>query len=136
MSELSNIVNEYLKDKNYNIDQLSDEMDKLKIDVIKNYLDNSASEKTFVIKRSGNIEEYSFDKLIRSIKNAADENKQQLNTSDIEILIKDVEKSVKERNRKVFRTDEIKEYVKNALVNEGYSQIYDSYVHYVQNQYN
>lgn len=136
MSELSNIVNEYLKDKNYNIDQLSDEMDKLKIDVIKNYLDNSSSDKTFVIKRSGNIEEYSFDKLIRSIKNAADENKQQLNTSDIDILIKDVEKSMKERNRKVFRTDEIKEYVKNALVNEGYSQIYDSYVHYVQNQYN
>lgn len=136
MSELSNIVNEYLKDKNYNIDQLSDEIDKLKIDVIKNYLDNSSSDKTFVIKRSGNIEEYSFDKLIRSIKNAADENKQQLNTSDIDILIKDVEKSMKERNRKVFRTDEIKEYVKNALVNEGYSQIYDSYVHYVQNQYN
>ena len=136
MSELSNIVNEYLKDKNYNIDQLSDEIDKLKIDVIKNYLENSSSDKTFVIKRSGNIEEYSFDKLIRSIKNAADENKQQLNTSDIEILIKDVEKSMKERNRKVFRTDEIKEYVKNALVNEGYSQIYDSYVHYVQNQYN
>lgn len=136
MSELSNIVNEYLKDKNYNIDQLAEEMDKLKIDVIKNYLDNSTSDKTFVIKRSGNIEEYSFDKLIRSIKNAADENKQQLNTSDIDILIKDVEKSMKERNRKVFRTDEIKEYVKNALVNEGYSQIYDSYVHYVQNQYN
>lgn len=136
MSELSNIVNEYLKDKNYNIDQLSDEIDKLKIDVIKNYLDNSSSDKTFVIKRSGNIEEYSFDKLIRSIKNAADENKQQLNTSDIDILIEDVEKSMKERNRKVFRTDEIKEYVKNALVNEGYSQIYDSYVHYVQNQYN
>ena len=136
MSELSNIVNEYLKDKNYNIDQLSDEIDKLKIDVIKNYLENSSSDKTFVIKRSGNIEEYSFDKLIRSIKNAADENKQQLNTSDIDILIKDVEKSMKERNRKVFRTDEIKEYVKNALVNEGYSQIYDSYVHYVQNQYN
>lgn len=136
MSELSNIVNEYLKDKNYNIDQLSDEIDKLKIDVIKNYLDNSSSDKTFVIKRSGNIEEYSFDKLVRSIKNAADENKQQLNTSDIDILIEDVEKSMKERNRKVFRTDEIKEYVKNALVNEGYSQIYDSYVHYVQNQYN
>lgn len=136
MSELSNIVNEYLKDKNYNIDQLSDEIDKLKIDVIKNYLDNSSSDKTFVIKRSGNIEEYSFDKLVRSIKNAADENKQQLNTSDIDILINDVEKSMKERNRKVFRTDEIKEYVKNALVNEGYSQIYDSYVHYVQNQYN
>lgn len=136
MSELSTIVNEYLKDKNYNIDQISNEMDKLKIDVIKNYLDNSDSDKTFVIKRSGNMEEYSFDKLIRSIKNAAYENNQQLNTSDIEILIKDVEKSMKERNRKVFRTDEIKEYVKNAMVNEGYSQIYDSYVHYVQNQYN
>ena len=41
---------------------------------------------------------------------------------------------MKERNRKVFRTEEIKEYVKNALVNEGYSKIYDSYVSYVQNQ--
>jgi hypothetical protein len=87
-----------------------------------------------VIKRSGNLEEYIPEKIARSIKNAADRNDKQLNSSDVKILIKDVEKSMKEMNRKVFRTDEIKEYVKNALVSEGYSQIYDSYVSYVQAQ--
>jgi|GEM_PF-4766878 hypothetical protein len=35
MSELSNIVNEYIEDKDYSLDQLSKEMDKLKIDVVK-----------------------------------------------------------------------------------------------------
>ena len=85
-------------------------------------------------KSSGNLEEYIPEKIARSIKNAADRNDKQLNSSDVKILIKDVEKSMKEMNRKVFRTDEIKEYVKNALVSEGYSQIYDSYVSYVQAQ--
>ena len=136
MSELSKIVNDYFKDKDYTLDELANEIDNLKIDVVKNYLENSDEDKTFVIKRIGTIEQYSFDKIARSIKNAADGNKQQLNSSDVEILKKDVEKSMKERERKVFRTDEIKEFVKNALVGEGYSKIYDSYVSYVQNQRN
>lgn len=132
MSELSKIVKNYFKDKDTSIEEIVREIDKLKIDVVKEYLNDSENDNIYVIKRSGNLEKFNPDKITRSIKNAADSNKQQINTSDIEILMQDVDKSMKELNRKVFRTDEIKEFVKKALTEEGYSQIYDSYVSYIQ----
>lgn len=132
MSELSKIVKNYFKDKDTSIEEIVREIDKLKIDVVKEYLNDSENDNLYVIKRSGNIEKFNPDKITRSIKNAADSNKQQINTSDIEILMQDVDKSMKELNRKVFRTDEIKEFVKKSLTEEGYSQIYDSYVSYIQ----
>lgn len=132
MSELSKIVKNYFKDKDISIEEIVREIDKLKIDVVKEYLNDSENDNLYVIKRSGNLEKFNPDKITRSIKNAADSNKQQINTSDIEILMQDVDKNMKELNRKVFRTDEIKEFVKKALKEEGYSQIYDSYVSYIQ----
>lgn len=132
MSELSKIVKNYFKDKDTSIEEIVREIDKLKIDVVKEYLNDSENDNLYVIKRSGNLEKFNPDKITRSIKNAADSNKQQINTSDIEILMQDVDKNMKELNRKVFRTDEIKEFVKKALKEEGYSQIYDSYVSYIQ----
>lgn len=134
MSELSRKVLEYFEGQGYGINEIVTEIDNLKIDVVRDFLDKANDDKVYVIKRRGNLEEYNADKVIRSIKNASDRNGKQINTSDVEILIKDVEQNMKDMKRKVFRTDEIKEYVKNALVNEGYSQIYDSYVSYVQNQ--
>lgn len=134
MSELSRRLLEEFESQGYGINEIAREIDKLKIEVVRDFLKKSDDDTVYVIKRSGNLEEYNSDKVMRSIKNAADRNNKQLNSSDVEILIKDIEKSMQEMDRKVFRTDEIKEYVKNALVSEGYSQIYDSYVSYIQAQ--
>lgn len=134
MSELSRRLLEEFESQGYGINEIAREIDKLKIEVVRDFLKKSDDDTVYVIKRSGNLEEYNSDKVTRSIKNAADRNNKQLNSSDVEILIKDIEKSMQEMDRKVFRTDEIKEYVKNALVSEGYSQIYDSYVSYIQAQ--
>lgn len=134
MSELSRKLLEEFESQGYGINEIAREIDKLKIEVVRDFLKKSDDDTVYVIKRSGNLEEYKSDKVMRSIKNAADRNNKQLNSSDVEILIKDIEKSMQEMDRKVFRTDEIKEYVKNALVSEGYSQIYDSYVSYIQAQ--
>ena len=134
MSELSREVLKYFESQGYDINEIAAEIDNLKVEVIRDFLKKSWDDKVYVIKRSGNLEEYKKEKITRSIKNAADSNGKQLNSSDVGILMQDVEKSMKTLNRKVFRTDEIKEFVKNALLSEGYSQIYDSYVSYVQAQ--
>lgn len=134
MSELSRRLLEEFESQGYDINQIAAEIDKLKVEVIRDFLKKSDDNKVYVIKRSGNLEEYIPDKIARSIKNAADRNGKQITSSDVEILMQDIEKSIESLNRKVFRTDEIKEFVKNALVEEGYSQIYDSYVSYVQAQ--
>ena len=132
MSELSQMVLNYYKDKDYDINKIVSEIDKIKIDVLKNYLDNSPDDSLYVIKRSGNLEGYSKDKIARSIKNAADSNGQYLNRSDVDILMEDVSKHMNDLNRKVFKTSEIKEFVKQSLKDEGYGKIYDSYVSYIQ----
>lgn len=132
MNELSRMVIDYFEDKDYDINTIVKEIDNLKIDVVKDYLEKSDDDKYYVIKRSGNLELYSADKIARSIKNAADRNDQYLNSSDVDILMEDVNKSMDQLSRKVYATYEIKEFVKTALKNEGYSQIYDSYVSYIQ----
>ena len=132
MRELSHMVLKYYKAKDYDIKKIVCEIDKLKIDVVKNYLDNSPDDSLYVIKRSGNLEGYSKDKIARSIKNAADSNGQYLNRSDVDILMEDVSKHMNDLNRKVFKTSEIKEFVKQSLKDEGYGKIYDSYVSYIQ----
>lgn len=134
MSELSRKVLEEFEGQGYGINEIVAEIDKLKVEVVRDFLKKSGDDKVYVIKRSGNLEEYIPDKIARSIKNAADSNNKQITSSDVKILIEDIEKSMKDLNRKVFRTAEIKEFVKEALVNEGYSQIYDSYVSYVRAQ--
>jgi len=134
VSELSRKVLEELEDQGYGINEIAAEIDNLKVEVIRDFLKKSDDDKIYVIKRSGNLEEYKKEKITRSIKNAADRNGKQITSSDVGILMQDVEKSMKTLNRKVFRTDEIKEFVKNALLSEGYSQIYDSYVSYVRAQ--
>lgn len=132
MNELSKLAIDYFKDKDLKLNEIVTEIDNLKIDVVRHFLENSDDDKVYVIKRSGNLEEYNQDKILRSIKNAADQNGQQLNTSDLEIIMDDVTDNMKEQGRKVFRTYEIKDFVKKALINEGYSRIYDSFQSYIQ----
>lgn len=132
MSELSKIIYDYFKENDLELDQIMTEIDNVKIDLVHDYLEDQNEDSAFVIKRSGSVERFDKDKILRSIKNAADQNNQQLNTSDIEVIFDDIEKHMKNAERKVFRTDEIKEYVKKTLTEEGFSQIYDSYSSYIK----
>lgn len=132
MNELSKVVLDYFKDKGLSIDEIMTQIDSLQIDVLKAYLAENKDDKVYVIKKSGTIEPFNKDKILRSIKNAADTKGQQLNTSDIDVIISDVEKQMKDMDRKVFKTGEIKEYVKRVLVEEGFSQVYDSYSSYIE----
>lgn len=94
MSELSREVLKYFESQGYDINEIAAEIDNLKVEVIRDFLKKSDDDKIYVIKRSGNLEEYIPEKIARSIKNAADRNDKQLNSSDVKILIKDVEKSI------------------------------------------
>lgn len=132
MSELSKVILDYFGSEDMEINQIMTEIDNAKIDVVKEYLDRQGNDSVYVIKKSGTIEQYNQDKILRSIKNAADEKGQQLNTSDLNVILEDIAKSMKDMDRKVFRTDEIKEYVRRSLIDEGFSQIYDSYASYIK----
>lgn len=132
MRELTQLIIDYFNDKNYDITDVLKETENLQMDVVSEFLSSIYDKNMYVIKRSGNLEEFSEDKILRSIKDAAKSNDQYLNTSDLNNIMEDVRKSMKAYQRKVFKTSEIKEMVKKALINEGFSKIYDSYVSYIQ----
>lgn len=89
----------------------------------------------YVVKRSGKLEKFNEEKISRSIKNAADRAGMQINSSDIELILKDVaEKLFYGDNKRLTRTTQVKDLILEALKNDGFSKIRDAYQTYAQDQ--
>ncbi|MDU7162935.1 MAG: ATP cone domain-containing protein [Anaerococcus vaginalis] len=130
MLDLTKIIIDYYQGKNLSIEEIADQMDKAKIEVIENFLDK----KLYVKKKNGKIELFDIEKISRSIKNAARNGEIELNTSDISILKNDLEKIVEENYQRIIPTSKIKEYVENILEEDGYRKILESYKSYIKNK--
>lgn len=89
----------------------------------------------YVVKRSGNIEKYKKDKVARSIKNSADESDIQLNSSDVDIIIKDItDRLFYGDDKKLTPTVEVRDMVIEVLKKDGYSKVSEAYENYAKNQ--
>ncbi|WP_130819467.1 ATP cone domain-containing protein [Anaerococcus vaginimassiliensis] len=130
MSKLSQTIKNYLEENNIGLEDIKDELKTIDIDLVGEMLKDK--ENTYVIKKSGSVEKFSKEKIERSIKNAAGDNKYDLNTSDLAIIVGDVIKALDSDPRKVYKTSEIKNYIKDALIKEGYSQVYKSFISYIK----
>lgn len=130
MSDLTKIIIDYYQGKNLSIEEIADELDKAKIEVIENFLDN----KLYVKKRNGKIELFDIYKILRSIKNAARDGNIDLNTSDISILKNDLIKMVEKNHKRIIPTAKIKEYVENILEKDGYKKVLESYKSYIKSK--
>lgn len=128
MLDLTKIIIDYYKGKNLSIEEIADELDKAKIEVIENFLDN----KLYVKKRNGKIELFDIEKISRSIKNAARDGEIELNTSDVSILKNDLEKIIEKNHHRILPTSKIKEYVENILEEDGYKKVLEKYKTYIK----
>lgn len=89
----------------------------------------------YVVKRSGNIEKYKKDKVARSIKNSADESDIQLNSSDVDIIIKDItDRLFYGDDKKLTPTVEVRDMVIEVLKKDGYSKVSEAYENYAKKQ--
>ncbi|EEB35083.1 hypothetical protein ANHYDRO_02047 [Anaerococcus hydrogenalis DSM 7454] len=130
MLDLTKLIVEYYQGKNLSIEEIADQMDRAKVEVIENFLDN----KLYVKKRNGKIELFDVEKISRSIKNAARNGNIELNTSDISILKNDLEKIIKKNHHRILPTATIKEYVENILEEDGYKKVLESYTSYIKSK--
>lgn len=130
MSKLSQAIKNYLTENNIGLDDIKDDLKTIDIDLVGEMLNDK--ENTYVIKKSGSVEKFVKEKIERSIKNAAGENKYDLNSSDLAIIVGDVINALDSDPRKVYKTSEIKNYIKDALIKEGYSQVYKSFISYIK----
>lgn len=130
MSKLSQTIKNYLEENNIGLDEIKDDLKTIDTDLVGELLKDK--ENTYVIKKSGSVEKFAREKIERSIKNAAGDNKYDLNSSDLAIIVGDVIKALDSDPRKVYKTSEIKNYIKDALIKEGYSQVYKSFISYIK----
>lgn len=130
MLDLTKLITDYYHDKNLSIEEIADELDKAKVEVIENFLDN----KLYVKKRNGKIELFNIEKISRSIKNAARDGSIDLNSSDISILKKDLEKKIEKNHQRILPTSTIKEYVEDILESDGYIKVLNSYKSYIKDK--
>ena len=130
MLDLTKLITDYYNDKNLSIEEIADELDKVKVEVIENFLDN----KLYVKKRNGKIELFNIEKISRSIKNAARDGSIDLNSSDISILKKDLEKKIEKNHQRILPTSTIKKYVEDILESDGYIKVLNSYKSYIKDK--
>lgn len=130
MSKLSQAIKNYLEENNIGLDEIKDDLKTIDTDLVEEMLNDK--ENTYVIKKSGSVEKFVKEKIERSIKNAAGDNKYDLNSSDLAIIVGDVINALDSDPRKVYKTSEIKNYIKDALIKEGYSQVYKSFISYIK----
>lgn len=130
MSKLSQAIKNYLEENNIGLDDIKADLKTIDTDLVEEMLNDK--ENTYVIKKSGSVEKFVKEKIERSIKNAAGNNKYDLNSSDLAIIVGDVINALDSDPRKVYKTSEIKNYIKDALIKEGYSQVYKSFISYIK----
>ena len=130
MLDLTKLIVEYYQGKNLSIEEIADQMDRAKVEVIENFLDN----KLYVKKRNGKIELFNIEKISRSIKNAARYGNIELNTSDVSILKKDLEKKIEKNHQRILPTSTIKKYVEDILESDGYIKVLNSYKSYIKHK--
>lgn len=130
MTKLSTEIKKYLDENKLSLDDIRSDLTTLDVDLVGEMLEDK--ENTYVIKRSGAVEKFSKDKIERSIKNAAGDEKAAMNTSDLAIIVDDVLDALDSDPRKVYKTSEIKNYIKDALLKEGYSKVYESFISYIK----
>jgi transcriptional regulator NrdR family protein len=128
MQDLEKTIIDYYKERNLSPSEISKELEGIKLRVLDAVVPD---EKEFVIKKSGQLEEYQDYKIIQSIKNAAHEAEIELNTSDINIISSSILKRMKAIERNVYPTAELKDFVEDALKKDGYIKVLKAYLSYI-----
>lgn len=128
MQDLEKTIIDYYKEKNLSPSEISKELEGIKLRVLDAVVPD---EKEFVIKKSGQLEEYQDYKIIQSIKNAAHDSDIQLTTSDINIISSSILKRMKAIKRNVYPTSELKGFVEDALKKDGYIKVLKAYLSYI-----
>lgn len=130
MTKLSQLIKSYMQENDISLDDIKNYLKTLDTDLVGEMVEDKES--TYVIKKSGAIEKFAREKIERSIKNAAGEHKYDLNSSDLAIIVDDVVKAIHSGSRKVYKTSEIKDFIKDSLVKEGFSQVYKAFISYIK----
>lgn len=100
-------------------------MSDLKLEVICDIY--KEKEGIYVLKKKGTVEKFDREKLFNSLANTSDAAGTMMTKSDIEIVIREVNRRIEGNNRNVVTTIELREYVTDSLIDNSYTKVEQMY---------
>lgn len=124
MNDLTKMLVDYFKDNDTDPNKVANIIEDAKINVLDEMF---GEEGEWVLKKLGNVESFDKEKIFHSIAQTSDSAGAKMNTSDVNIIVEDVLKKMKSIKRNVYPTKEIRGYVEEALKEEGYKKVLETY---------
>lgn len=124
MNDLTRILFDYFKDNDIDPNKVANMIEDAKINVLDEMF---GEEGEWVLKKLGNVESFDKEKIFHSIAQTSDSAGAKMNSSDVNIIVEDVLKKMKSIKRNVYPTKEIRRYVEEALEEEGYKKVLETY---------
>ncbi|WP_164995839.1 ATP cone domain-containing protein [Miniphocaeibacter massiliensis] len=128
MVERERILNdiiEYSKEQNYSTEELVKFINGLSMEVLGEKYKNS--DKIYVLKNRGIIEEFDPEKVYYSLANITYKGQHCMTESEIYLAIKYLENSMKQLNRCVISTNEIRKLIAKYLEENGRTRVVNLY---------
>ena len=124
MNDLTKILFDYFKDNDIDPNKVANIIEDAKINVLDEMF---GEEGEWVLKKLGSVESFDKEKIFHSIAQTSDSAGAKMNASDVNIIVEDVLKKMKSIKRNVYPTKEIRGYVEEALKEEGYKKVLETY---------
>ena len=124
MNDLTKILFDYFKDNDIDPNKVANLIEDAKINVLDEMF---GEEGEWVLKKLGSVESFDKEKIFHSIAQTSDSAGAKMNSSDVNIIVEDVLKKMKSIKRNVYPTKEIRGYVEEALKEEGYKKVLETY---------
>ncbi|GAA2969207.1 ATP cone domain-containing protein [Finegoldia magna] len=124
MNDLTKILFDYFKDNDIDPNKVANLIEDAKINVLDEMF---GEEGEWVLKKLGSVESFDKEKIFHSIAQTSDSAGAKMNSSDVNIIVEDVLKKMKSIKRNVYPTKEIRKYVEEALREEGYKKVLETY---------
>ncbi|MDY6065724.1 MAG: ATP cone domain-containing protein [Finegoldia sp.] len=126
MLDLSKIVLDYFKKNDLSLKMISKLLSQVKVEVIAELADPKDGKK-YVISRNLDMEEYDESKIDRSIERASNFIKMPVTRADVMIISRDVKKYLKNLDRNVYTTSEIRTNIVKSLREQNYPDTAQAY---------
>lgn len=124
MNDLTKLLFDYFKDNDIDPNKVANIIEDAKINVLDEMF---GEEGEWVLKKLGSVESFDKEKIFHSIAQTSDSASAKMNSSDVNIIVEDVLKKMKSIKRNVYPTKEIRRYVEEALEEEGYKKVLETY---------
>ena len=124
MNDLTKMLFDYFKDNDIDPNKVANLIEDAKINVLDEMF---GEEGEWVLKKLGSVESFDKEKIFHSIAQTSDSAGAKMNSSDVNIIVEDVLKKMKSIKRNVYPTKEIRGYVEEALEEEGYKKVLETY---------